>query len=154
MELKWLSKWWHLRITIFVVNKFYYLFSYVILGWWVLGILTWLVKSVLPVEHRFFFLKKKINFIHCHLTGEDNLILFDLYQPIIVKNKFLILLLNVNHSKIKAVHSLCYYIDTLNHMLPITATKIEWVEVPSMLPSLWSMSFHAICLYLLVMLSG
>lgn len=130
----------------FVVNKFYYLFSYVILGWWVLGILTWLVKSVLPVELCFFY-KKKINFIHCHFTGEDNLILFDLYQPIIVKNKFLILLLNVNHSKIKAVHSLCYYVDTLNHMLPITATK-NWMSGSPF------HSFPAICLYLLVMLSG
>lgn len=83
-------------------------------------------KVCRPSWTSFFFFKKKINFIHCHFTGEDNLILFDLYQPIIVKNKFLILL-NVNHSKIKAVHSLCYYVDTLNHMLPITATK-NWMS--------------------------
>lgn len=81
-------------------------------------------------------------FIHCHFTGGDNLVLFDLYQPIIVKNKFLNLLLNVKHSKIKGVQSLCYYVDTLNHMLPISATKNlnEWKSLlyeVYLFPAIW-----------------
>lgn len=45
-----------------------------------------LIGKVCPPSWTSYFLKKNNNFIHCHFTGEDNLILFDLYQPIIVKN--------------------------------------------------------------------
>lgn len=145
--------WWHVRISIFFVNKLYNLSSFG-LGWSNLSILTWLLKFVLLVERDLF-----PRFISSHFTGESNLISFYLHRLKIMKNKFLILLLNVKHlivwSNIEVVQSLCHHADTLNYMLYITATKDGRSASPFHASLLYGGSLFLQSAYILfVMLSG